>query len=86
MKKHNFSAGPAILPAIVKKKAAQAALDYKNKGLSLMEVSHRGEDFKKILATTESLIRELLKVPEDYAVLFLTGGASTQFFMIKSAI
>jgi len=81
MKKHNFFAGPAILPEAVKKKAAKAALNYKNKGLSLMEVSHRGDDFKQILATTESLVRELLNVPDDYAVLFLTGGASSQFFM-----
>lgn len=81
MKKHNFFAGPAILPQTVKKKAAQAALNYKNKGLSLMEVSHRGEDFVQILDTTESLVRELLNVPDTYAVLFLTGGASSQFYM-----
>ncbi len=81
MKKHNFSAGPAILPESVKKKAAAAALNYRNKGLSLMEMSHRSDDFTKILETTESLVRELLSVSDDYAVLFLTGGASTQFFM-----
>jgi len=81
MKKHNFFAGPAILPEAVKKKAAKAALNYKNKGLSLMEMSHRSDEFKEILSNAESLVRELLGVPDDYAVLFLTGGASTQFFM-----
>ena len=81
MKKHNFFAGPAILPESVKKAAAEAALDYKGKGLSLMEVSHRGDDFKEILAKAESHVRTLLKVGEDYAVLFLTGGASSQFYM-----
>ena len=81
MKKHNFFAGPAILPESVKKKAAKAAANYKNKGLSLLEVSHRGDDFKQILAETESLVRELLNVPDEYAVLFLTGGASSQFYM-----
>lgn len=81
MKKHNFFAGPAILPEAVKKKAAKAALNYKNKGLSLMEMSHRSDEFKEILSKTESLVRELLSVPDDYAVLFLTGGASSQFYM-----
>jgi len=81
MKKHNFYAGPAILPQSVKKKAAAAALNYKNKGLSLMELSHRGADFVKILNTTEALVRELLNVSDDYAVLFMTGGASSQFFL-----
>ena len=81
MKKHNFFAGPAILPQTVKKKASKAALNYKNKGLSLMELSHRGDDFVQILNTAESLVRELLNVPDTYAVLFLTGGASSQFYM-----
>ncbi len=81
MKKHNFSAGPAILPESVKKQAAKAAYNYKNKGLSLMEMSHRGKDFVGILENTESLVRELLNINDDYAVLFLTGGASTQFYM-----
>ena len=81
MKKHNFFAGPAILPEIVKKNASKAALNYKNKGLSLLEMSHRSPEFTAIMEETESLIRELLKVPDDYAVLFLTGGASSQFFM-----
>lgn len=81
MKKHNFYAGPAILPDSVKKAASEAAFDYKGKGLSLMEVSHRGDDFKEILAKAEAHVRSLLKIKEEYAVLFLTGGASSQFFM-----
>ncbi len=81
MKKHNFFAGPSILPEIVKKNASKAALNYKNKGLSLMEMSHRSPEFTAIMEETESLIREMLGVPDDYAVLFLTGGASTQFVM-----
>lgn len=81
MKMHNFYAGPAILPETVKKAAAEAAYDYQGSGLSLMEVSHRGDAFKEILALAEAHARKLLKINDDYAVLFLTGGASTQFFM-----
>lgn len=81
MKKHNFYAGPAILPEIVKKNAAKAALNFKNKGLSILEISHRSPEFSEVMTETEALVRELLKVPDDYAVLFLTGGASSQFFM-----
>jgi phosphoserine aminotransferase len=81
MKKHNFYAGPAILPESVKKAASEAAYDYKGTGLSLMEVSHRGDDFVEILDNTEKYVRKLLKVSDDYAVLFLTGGASSQFYM-----
>lgn len=81
MKIHNFYAGPAILPETVKKNASKAALNYKNKGLSLMEMSHRGPEIVSIMENAESLVRELLGVSDKYAVLFLTGGASSQFFM-----
>ena len=81
MKKHNFYAGPAILPESVKKAASEAAYDYKGTGLSLMEVSHRGDDFVEILDKAERHVRSLLNVNDDYAVLFLTGGASSQFYM-----
>ena len=81
MKKHNFFAGPAILPESVKKAASQAAYDYKGKGLSLMEISHRGDDVVEIMANAEKYVRELSGAGDDYAVLFLTGGASSQFFM-----
>ena len=81
MKKHNFYAGPAILPQSVKEKASQAALDYQGIGLSLMEISHRGKHFVEILAQTEANVRQLFNLGEEFAVLFLTGGASSQFFM-----
>lgn len=81
IKKRNFSAGPAILPASVIKEAAAAAANWNNSGLSILEVSHRGKEFVAVLEEAESLTRELLGVSDDYAVLFLTGGASSQFYM-----
>lgn len=81
MKKHNFSAGPAILPASVMEQAAKAAIDLDESGLSVMEISHRSAAFKGILAEATSSVKELLNISDDYAVLFLTGGASSQFFM-----
>lgn len=81
MKKHNFFAGPAILPEVVKKQASEAALDYQGIGLSLMEISHRGKEFVAVLEQAENAVRTLFSLSDDYAVLFLTGGASTQFFM-----
>ncbi|MCC7466046.1 MAG: 3-phosphoserine/phosphohydroxythreonine transaminase [Saprospiraceae bacterium] len=81
MKKHNFSAGPAILPASVLKEAGKAAVNYQGSGLSLMEISHRGPEFTAIMEEANALMRELIGLPEGYHVLWLTGGASTQFFM-----
>ncbi len=80
MKKINFSAGPAILPARVLTQAAAAVENLDGSGLSILEISHRSDAFDAVLIETEALVRELLKVGEEYAVLFLTGGASTQFF------
>lgn len=82
MKKHNFSAGPAILPAPVLKEAARAVTNYEGIGLSLLEISHRGKEFTAIIEEANALMRELLELPSDYHVLWLSGGASTQFFMI----
>ncbi len=84
MKKHNFSAGPAILPATVLKEAARGALNYQGSGLSLLEMSHRGPEFTAIIEEASALVQELLEIPPDsgYHVLWLTGGASTQFFMV----
>jgi phosphoserine aminotransferase len=82
MKKHNFSAGPAILPQSVMAQASQACVDFNGVGLSLLEMSHRGKEFVAVLEETEELVRELFQVSDDYAVLFLTGGASSQFFMV----
>jgi phosphoserine aminotransferase len=81
MKKHNFSSGPAILPASVFEEASQAVINYNDIGLSILEISHRSPEFTAILAEAEALVRELLGVNEEYAVLFLQGGASSQFFM-----
>jgi phosphoserine aminotransferase len=80
MKKHNFSAGPAILPARVIQEAAEGVANLNGSGLSVLEISHRSAAFVDILNEAESLVRELLEVGDDYAVLFLTGGASSQFF------
>jgi len=78
---HNFSAGPAILPAEVIQETSKAIANYNDSGLSLMEMSHRGADIVSIMEKAISLVKELLQVPAGYEVLFLTGGASTQFFM-----
>lgn len=82
MKKHNFSAGPAILPAPVLKEAGKSAVNYQGTGLSLMELSHRGPEFTAIIEEANALMREIIGLPEDYHVLWLTGGASTQFYMV----
>lgn len=81
MKKHNFSAGPAILPASVMEAAARAAVDFNGMGLSILEISHRTKEFEAVMAEAEALVRELSGAGDAYGVLFLSGGASTQFFM-----
>ncbi|MFI5452244.1 3-phosphoserine/phosphohydroxythreonine transaminase [Pedobacter sp. UC225_61] len=80
--KHNFGAGPCILPGAVLEKAASAVLDWNGMGLSILEVSHRSAEFEEVTIRVEALVRELLGVPGDYAVLFLQGGASSQFSMV----
>lgn len=82
MKKHNFSAGPSILPAEVIRKAAEAILDFNHTGLSLIEVSHRGKDFVEVMAKARQLVKELLHLSDDYEVLFLQGGASLGFLKV----
>lgn len=77
---HNFSAGPAILPQEVFKEASQAVLDFEGMGLSILEISHRSPQFVAVLEEAESLMRSLLGISDEYAVLFLTGGASSQFY------
>jgi len=79
--KHNFSAGPAVLDRTVMDEAAGAVGSFQDMGLSILEISHRSKQFVAVMEEAESLIRELLHVTDDYAVLFLTGGASSQFFM-----
>ncbi|MFI3315149.1 MAG: 3-phosphoserine/phosphohydroxythreonine transaminase [Rikenellaceae bacterium] len=82
MKKHNFSAGPSVLPRVAIENAAKAVLDFNDLGLSLIEVSHRSKDFQAVIDEATDLMRELLEVPENYKILWLGGGASTQFCMI----
>jgi phosphoserine aminotransferase len=79
MKKHNFSAGPSILPREVIENTAQAVLDFNGLGLSILEISHRSKDFQAVLDEAVALFKELLNIPEGYSVLFVGGGASTQF-------
>ena len=79
---YNFSAGPAVLPEEVLKEAAEEMLDYNGSGMSVMEMSHRSKVFDEIIQTAEADLRELLKIPDNYKVLFLQGGASQQFAMI----
>ncbi|MFH1395454.1 MAG: 3-phosphoserine/phosphohydroxythreonine transaminase [Candidatus Omnitrophota bacterium] len=79
---YNFSAGPAVLPEEVLQTAAKELLDYKSSGMSVMEMSHRGKEFKGIIETAEADLRELMNIPDNYKVLFLQGGASLQFAMV----
>jgi len=79
--KHNFGAGPGILPHEVLKQAAEAVIDFNGTGLSLLEISHRSKEFEAVLDEAVKLVKELFNVPEGYSVLFLQGGASTQFAM-----
>ncbi|XP_006009879.1 phosphoserine aminotransferase isoform X2 [Latimeria chalumnae] len=78
----NFGAGPAKLPTSVLLEAQEELLDYKGLGISVLEMSHRSSDFTKIVNATESLLRELLNIPENYKVVFLQGGGSGQFSAI----
>lgn len=82
MKKHNFSAGPSILPREVIEETAKGVLDFVGSGLSVLEVSHRGKDFQAVIDEAVALFKEVLNIPEGYSVLFVGGGASTQFCMV----
>ena len=78
----NFSAGPSALPLPVLEKAQSELVCYGNSGMSVMEMSHRSSDYQKIIDDCEALLREILSIPDNYKVLFLQGGASSQFAMI----
>lgn len=78
----NFSPGPAVLPQSVLEQAAKDIVNFNSKGMGLIEMSHRSKDFMAVLDEADALIRELLAVPNGYKVLFLQGGASSQFFMV----
>ncbi|MDV6342107.1 3-phosphoserine/phosphohydroxythreonine transaminase [Nitrosomonas sp. Is24] len=79
---YNFSAGPAVLPQEVLQQARDEMLDWHGSGMSVMEMSHRGKEFMSIAEKTESDLRELAGIPQNYKVLFLQGGASSQFAMV----
>lgn len=79
---YNFYAGPATLPLPALEQAQKELLNYKGSGMSVMEMSHRSKDYAEIHQTASDLVRELMMVPDDYKILWLQGGASSQFFMV----
>lgn len=79
---YNFSAGPSMLPEVVLQQAADEMLDYNGTGMSVNELSHRSKEFLEIIEQAESALRRLMFIPDEYSVLFLQGGASTQFAMV----
>ncbi len=79
---HNFNAGPSILPKEVFEQSAQAVLNYNNSGLSILEMGHRTPEFTEIMEEARGLVRELMHLDNDHQVLFLHGGASTQFMQV----
>ncbi len=82
MKKHNFYAGPSILPQETIKSTAEAVLNFAGTGLSVLEVSHRGKEFQAVMDETVALFKEILNIPAGYEVVFVGGGASLQFCMV----
>ena len=82
MKKHNFYAGPSILPQYTIDKTIEAIKDYEGSGLSVLEISHRSKEFDRTMADAAALFKDLLSVPDGYSVIFVGGGASTQFFHV----
>jgi len=79
---YNFSAGPAMLPEAVLKQAQEELVDWQGSGMSVMEMSHRGKEFMSIAEAAEADLREIMGIPDNYKVLFLQGGASSQFAMV----
>lgn len=79
---YNFSAGPAVLPVEVLETARDEMLNYKNSGMSVMEMSHRSKTYDEIIKTAEQDLRDLMNIPDNYKVLFLQGGAHLQFSMV----
>jgi phosphoserine aminotransferase len=82
MKKHNFSAGPSILPQEVFQKAAEAILNFNGMGLSILEISHRSKEFVTVMDEARAIVKRLMNLGDDYEVLYLQGGASLQFLMV----
>ena len=84
MTKYNFNAGPCVLPKEAVEATIEAIRDFDGTGIGLLEISHRTPGWERIMAETEQMWRELLNIPEEYAVMFLGGGASTQFFTVAA--
>jgi phosphoserine aminotransferase len=84
MKVYNFNAGPCVLPSPVIESAIEAMRDFAGTGIGILEISHRTPAWEKIMQQTEDLWRELLKIPDNYRVIFLGGGASTQFYYVPA--
>lgn len=84
MKKHNFSAGPCVLPREVIESSAHAILDFNNSGLSLIEISHRSKDFVEVMERAKAMVKKIMNIDDTYEVLFLQGGASLQFVMVPN--
>lgn len=82
MKKHNFNPGPSILPPYTIEETAKAIHNFANTGLSILEISHRSKEFEAVVDESVALFKELLNIPDGYAVIFVGGGASTQFFHV----
>lgn len=82
MKKHNFYAGPSILPQYTIDETIKGIQDFAGTGLSVLEISHRSKQFVAVVEEAQSLFKELLNIPDNYSVIFLGGGASTQFLMV----
>jgi len=78
---YNFYAGPATLPLPVLKKAQEELLNFKGSGMSLMEISHRSKEYAEVHSSASGLVRDLMKIPDDYKIMWLQGGASSQFYM-----
>ena len=84
MKKHNFNAGPCVLPRPAVEAAIEAIRDFDGTGIGILEISHRTPGWERVMAETEQLWRDLLDIPDEYAVMFLGGGASTQFYEVPA--
>ncbi len=82
MKKHNFYAGPSILPQFTLDETVSAIRDFAGTGLSLLEISHRSKQFVAVMDEATAMFKELLNIPEGYSVIFLGGGSSLQFCMV----
>lgn len=82
MKKHNFFAGPSVLPEIAIQNSIKAIDNFSDTGISLLSISHRSKEFQAVMDDAQALFKKLLDIPEGYHVLFLGGGASTQFYMV----